>query len=250
VCDRVGSFWTSDSGSKPCLVRAVPAIAGPLHRDDEGSFSLEDSPFRRPSFPNDLPARRPAFDSPRFLVPSTTSRASPLERGVVPLPPRFRSQAFSTSQRFPSRLELVALFRATAIPGILLCELLPPEDRVPLSGSLAPLRLSTGVRKRTVRSLVTRRFTDSHHRVVAWIPVGLWSSFQPAEASFPVVLGSVRRTRFVPPASPASKPSSPRETVPAAPGSPSAPGRCSQVAPLRSLLLPRLGFSTRSGPGT
>jgi len=54
------------------------------------------------------------------------------------------------------------LFHATTIPGILLCELLPPEDRVPLSRPLAPLRLSTGVQKRTVRSLVTPGFTDSH----------------------------------------------------------------------------------------
>jgi hypothetical protein len=143
------------------------------------------------------------------------------------------------------------LFRATTIPGIPLCELLPPEDRAPLSGSLAPLRLSTRVLKRAVRSLITRGFTKLPHGcAVAWIPPELWTPFRSAEAELPVALDFARQTRLVPPASPASKLSSPRETVPAAPGRPSAAGRCSQVVPLRSFLLPRLGFSTRPGLAT
>jgi len=67
------------------------------------------------------------------------------------LPPRFRSQVFSTSQRLPSLgPRIVALFHATAVPGILPSELFPCEDRAPLSGPLAPLQLSTDVRKRVV----------------------------------------------------------------------------------------------------
>jgi hypothetical protein len=72
-------------------------------------------------------------------------------RWVCPSPPRFRSQAFSTSQRFPSLgPRIVALFHATAVPGILPSELFPHEDRAPLSRPLAPLQLSTGVLKRVV----------------------------------------------------------------------------------------------------
>jgi hypothetical protein len=44
----------------------------------------------------------------------------------------------------------VALFHATAVPGILPSELFPHEDRAPLSRPLAPLQLSTDVQKRVV----------------------------------------------------------------------------------------------------
>jgi len=72
-------------------------------------------------------------------------------RWVCPSPPRFRSQVFSTSQRFPSLGPMiVALFRATAVPGILPSELFPYKDRAPLSRPLAPLQLSTDVLKRVV----------------------------------------------------------------------------------------------------
>jgi len=81
---------------------------------------------------------------------------------------------------------------------------------------------------------------------VAWIPQELWTSFPLAEAWFPVVLDSTRRSHLVPPASPTSKLCSPRETVPPTLGCPAAVGRFSLgVLPLRSFLLPRLGPSTR-----
>jgi len=56
----------------------------------------------------------------------------------------------------------VALFHATTVPGILPSELFPHKDRVPLSRSLAPLQLSTGLQKCTVLRLVTAGFTDVH----------------------------------------------------------------------------------------
>jgi len=56
----------------------------------------------------------------------------------------------------------VALFHATTVPGILPSELLPHEDRVPLSRSLAPLQLSTSLQRCTVLRLVTAGFTDFH----------------------------------------------------------------------------------------
>lgn len=81
---------------------------------------------------------------------------------------------------------------------------------------------------------------------VAWIPQRLWTSFPRAEAHFPVVPGSARQNHLVPPASPTSELSSPCETVPTTPGCPSEAGRFSPgFLPLRSFLLPRLGFSTR-----
>jgi hypothetical protein len=52
----------------------------------------------------------------------------------------------------------------------------------------------------------------------------------------------------VPPASPTSKPCSPRETVLPTAGFPVTVSRFSRVCPLRSLLLPRLGSSTRPAP--
>jgi hypothetical protein len=143
----------------------------------------------------------------------------------------------------------VALFHATTVPGILPSELFPHKDRVPLSRSLAPLQLSTGVLKCAVLCLSPLVSPTSTLSRSCLVPPRLWTSFQQAEACFPVVLGSAQRIHLVPPASPASKLSSPCETVPATLGRPSAAGRFSPgfFLPLRSFLLPRLGFSTRPG---
>jgi len=57
-------------------------------------------------------------------------------------------------------------------------EFSPHEDRVPLSGPLAPLQLSTVLRKRIARDLIARGFTDAHaFDVVAWILHELWVPF-------------------------------------------------------------------------
>jgi hypothetical protein len=65
-------------------------------------------PFR---VPHRLLAVRPVgrTDSPSSLVPTTVSLGlAPFEE-VCPTPPRFRSQVFSTSQRFPSHPKLCGL---------------------------------------------------------------------------------------------------------------------------------------------
>lgn len=82
-------------------------------------------------------------------------------------------------------------------------------------------------------------------RAVAWFPRRLWTSFPWAEAPFPVVLDSSRRSHSVPPASPTSKLCSPRESVRNDFELPL--GRWSLLSwafPLRSFLRPRLGLST------
>jgi len=99
----------------------------------------------------------------------------------------------------------------------------------------------------SVSSLVVRlqfRRRPRFH-AVAWVPWGLWTSFPWAEAPFPVVLDSSRRSHSVPPASPTSKLCSPRESVRNDFELPL--GRWSLLSwafPLRSFLRPRLGLST------
>ena len=168
-------------------------------------------------------------------------------RWTVQVPPRFRSQAFSTSQRFPSRPELC---------GLVSCHNRswdPPFRAFPSQGSRSSLEVA-GSPAVIHRRAEVRCASPCHswlHRLprfhaVAWIPQQLWTSFPRAEARFPVVLDSAQRTHFVPPASPTSKLYSPCETVPAASSCLSAAGRFSPgFLPLRSFLLPRLGFSTR-----
>jgi len=149
---------------------------------------------------------------------------------------------------FPAHPSFVALFRATTVPGILPSELFPREDRLPLSRPLAPLQLSTDVLKRADRRLVAAGFTDVHAFTrLPGFPTDYGLPFHEREVRFPVVPGFAQRNRFVPPASPTSELFSPRETVPTTLGCPSAAGRDSPgfCTPLRSILLPRLGLSTR-----
>jgi hypothetical protein len=131
----------------------------------------------------------------------------------------------------------------------------PPFRAFPSRGSRAPLEVAGSLAVVHRRAWV-RRASPCHRwfhrrprlRAVAWLLQRLWTSFRQVEACFPSVLGAARRTHLVPPASPASKLSSPRETVPAASGCPSVAGRFYLgFLPHRSVLLPRLGFSTRPG---
>jgi hypothetical protein len=171
---------------------------------------------------------------------------APYEVGC-PTPPRLRSQAFSTSQRFPSKQELCGLvschnrswdppFRAFPSQG--------SRSSLEVAGSLAVIHRPAEVNRASPCHRWFHRRPRFH--AVAWIPQRLWTSFPRAEARFPFVLGSARPSHLVRPASPTSELSSPRETVPATLGCPSEAGRFSPgFLPLRSFLLPRLGFSTR-----
>jgi hypothetical protein len=146
-----------------------------------------------------------------------------------PTPPRFRSQAFSTSQRFPGTPEL---------RGLVSCHNRswdPPFRAFPSQGSRTPLE-AAGFLAVIHRRAVTRwtspfagRFPERpRSRAVAWFPDRLWTPFPRAEARFPVVPGLAQRTRSVPPASPTSKLCSPCETVPETLGCPAASGRDSR----------------------
>jgi hypothetical protein len=144
-----------------------------------------------------------------------------MKRGVqVPL--RFRSQVFSTSQRFPSLPELSTLFRIETVPG------LPPfrgfpsqESRTPLGAtcSHAVVHRCSGTRS---RGLVAASFADSHvARRSCLVPPTTMSSLSAHPgACFPVTLDPERRNRSVPPASPTSKPCSSCESVCADPSCP------------------------------
>lgn len=176
---------------------------------------LELSPSR--VFASSTPAgwcRR--FDSQRFRVPSTTSLGlAPCEPGC-PDPARLRSQAFATSQRFPSTPELCGLVSCRCRPWDPSLQSFPPgEDRLPLSGLHAPLQSSTGVQRRVARGRSPPGFSDSRARTqLPGSPEGYGLPFCRPVACVPVVLGIARRTRLVPPASPASKLYSPRRVVP------------------------------------
>jgi hypothetical protein len=109
------------------------------------------------SWPSDCFRRT---DSPEVFRPlDDLSRASPVVEQVVILP-RFRSQAFSTSQRFPGKLEIVALFRATAALGFSLQSFSLAEIAHPSRGHCSPavIHPSAGTcRSRTCHSSFHRR---------------------------------------------------------------------------------------------
>lgn len=107
--------------------------------------------------------RRRRFDSQRFRVPSTTSLGLAPCEPECPNPARFRSQVFSTSQRFPSTPELCGLVACRCRPWDPSLQSFPlGEDRLPLSGLPAPLQSSTGVLRRAARRRSPPGFPDSH----------------------------------------------------------------------------------------
>jgi hypothetical protein len=142
----------------------------------------------------------------RFLVPPTTSL------GLAPFEVARRFHLGSARRLsqplsgFLARPSFVALFRATAVPGIL------PSEVSPHRRSLAPLGVAwlpcgyppacSDARCSTVRRRFRRR---PRVRAVAWFPRQLWDPFQLAEAGLLVALGLTPQNRLVPQASPTSK---------------------------------------------
>jgi len=140
---------------------------------------LELIPFR---VPHCLPAVRPGgrTDSPELPAPfNGITPGKPHERRACPVPPRFRSQVFSTSQRFPSPPELHGLVSCRNRPwDALPSESSPRRNRAPLSGPPAPLPSSTDVPERDSGALtpsVSPTPTLSH--AVAWFPRRLRTPF-------------------------------------------------------------------------
>jgi hypothetical protein len=134
------------------------------------------------------------------------------------LPRRFRSQAFSTSQRFPSKLGLWGLVSCPNHSWV------PPLQRFPLTGRVV---LSASSRSHvlpcsypptcepapleSLSPLVSPTPTLSRSGRVP--PTTMGPLFTHPKTRFPVALGLDRRNRTVPPASPASKLYSPCESV-------------------------------------
>jgi len=125
-------------------------------------------------------------------------------------------------------------------------------SRGPLSRLPAPLQLSTGEPKTCCASPFTPGFTDVHaFTQLPGSPVSYGLPFHGPRSVSWLSRASLSRARFFSPASPTSELSSPCETVPPASSCPSAGGRCSPgLLPLRSFLLPHLGFSTRPASWT
>jgi hypothetical protein len=130
----------------------------------------------------------------------------------------------------------------------------PPFRAFPSQGSRSPLEVASSlavIHRRAEMSLglavhrwfhrLPRRWTQS-----PGFPSDYGLRFHEPRLVFPSTWAWLSGAHLVPPASPTSEPSSPCETVPAASGCPSVAGRFSPgFLPLRSFLLPRLGFSTR-----
>jgi hypothetical protein len=189
-----------------------------------------------------------AFDSLRFSVPSTASPGlAPCEvvgpfTTSVPLSGFLNLSVVSWQAQGSWPCFMPLPFLGSSLQSFSLTRIAcPSRDR------FAPLQLSTGVLMCAALCL-SLSVSPTSARAVAWIPRELWTSFPRAEARFPVVLGSARRTHLVPPASPTSELSSPCESVACDLGLPlRRRSMLSWVLPLRSFLLPRLGFSTRPG---
>jgi len=96
-----------------------------------------------------------------FRRPSTASSREPTVRRVVQPPPRFRSRAFSTPQRFPSKHEFHGVSQPQPFLGLPPSERSPRSGRVDLSIPLAPSRSFTRVRERAVLGLIAAGFRDS-----------------------------------------------------------------------------------------
>jgi len=130
------------------------------------------------------------------------------------LPPRFRSQAFATSQRFLSNFGLRGLVSSHSRPGFFSpTEVSPHGNRAPLSRPLTPLPLSTSNSQSHPTILISPDFTDAHAH--ARLP-GSPSTYElplSEQARLPVTLEPSSEAPCAPPASPTSALYSSRESV-------------------------------------
>lgn len=132
VCDSVAPSWTSDafSGSlhwpKRSLAAGPPRLATKVHPH------MNPAPPRVPHCLLSRPTCR-SDQLPGFCAPSTTPLGqAPMER-IVHARSWFRSQAFPTSQRFPSKSEFRGLVSCRSRSGFSL-------QRFPLAGIARPFQ--------------------------------------------------------------------------------------------------------------
>jgi hypothetical protein len=172
-----------------------------------------------------LPTVRPVGRtcSLRFFGPTTTSLGlAPHETAVTP--PRFRSRAFSTPQRFTSRPELRGLVSCRCRSWAFSCRGFPSqESRAPLEAASAPLWSSTDARNAPAGSY-HRRFLQTPTLARSGLDPRTTMSTLSTGARRPLLPGCPEASRDgtdnVPPASPTSKRPSPHESVRDRAGSP------------------------------
>jgi len=142
------------------------------------------------------------------------------------------------------------LFRAATVPGLSPSESSPREDRVPLSGPLASLQLSTVLRNAPPATLSPEVSpTPTLLAQLPGSPTSYGSPFRESEGPLPGRPGSPTEGSFLPPASPASKLCSLHESVRTDPSCPEPSGRYSPgFLPLSRPNRPDLGSSTRLNP--
>jgi len=154
---------TSGASSDSFPVEVLSAATGHHRLATEAHSPVEPIPFR---VPHHLPAVRPVGRTsfPEISGPyNDVTLGSPMWSRLS-RPPRLRSQAFSTSQRFPSIPVLRGLVSCRSRSWDLPSEVSPRENRAPLSRPLAPLQSSTSAQRRAFRVLIAACFTDSHAR--------------------------------------------------------------------------------------
>lgn len=226
VCRQVASSWASDARA------LAPYWPGPFPVDRSlASFNARSSrASSSPSESSDHLSTVRSVDRTHFpgvFAPfNDVTRASPTHERGVPTPLGFRPQAFSTSRRFTSTLELRGLVscrcRSWAPPS----ELVPRGDRALLSKPLAPPQSSTGVPERAARVLIASGFCRRPRASAQWptSPADYGSPFhgpKPASRSPWVSNDGTARFRqlhlprgFLPPARPYPRPESPRTGEP------------------------------------
>jgi len=131
-------------------------------------------------------AHAPEPTSSRFFAPTTTSPGLAPCAAVRPPPPRFRSQVFTTSQRFTSTPGLRGLVSCRSRPGVPPAEPSPRRGRAPIPGPLASLQFSAAVPEARCDELLPPGFTDSH--ALAWShgsPPELGRRFRPDASDLP-----------------------------------------------------------------
>jgi len=133
--------------------------------------------------------------------------------GDVPPSPRFRSQGFSPSQRFASRLEVTGLFHPAAVRATSFRAFPSQGSRAPLEAASSPAVLHRGPGRDSQR-LVARGFPDSHaHAQSPGSPTNYGLPFRALRRPrFPFTLGAEHRGR------PLTQLRPPRSLLP--PGSP------------------------------
>jgi hypothetical protein len=178
--------------SDPNVVRRVPVTTGPLSLATKVQASMQLGPCRV-STRSTVPASPSAgVQLPEVFGPSNgIHQISPLVSRAVPLSTRFRSQAFSASQRLPSLSGFCGSVSRRNRFWDPPSEFSPRENRDPSRGHLAPLQLSTRLPWRPLEPYHPRFHRRPRSHAVAWYPPTAMDSLSPdPKAKFPVALDS------------------------------------------------------------